>query len=137
MLPRPSAPSVGSVRPRHRLRHMQERVGAGVPVVGGVGQLACTAGVDNDHEGAALHGWKRAVLVRARMRAEVHVAQSLGREMRVELRGGDIGVSEHLLERTQVAAPGQQVRRKGVAKGVRTHPVCEPPTAPAYPWTIL
>src|SRR3712207_8912861 len=44
---------------------------------------------------------------------------SLGREVRVELGGGDVGVAEHLLHRPQVAAAGQQVRREGVAQRVR------------------
>ena len=35
---------------------------------------------------------------RPRMRLEVHVLEALGREVRVDLRGGDVGVAEHLLQ---------------------------------------
>src|SRR4051812_9168096 len=46
---------------------------------------------------------------RPRVGVEVHVPQALGREVRVELGGGDVGVAQHLLDRAQVAAAGQQV----------------------------
>src|SRR5437868_1445029 len=44
---------------------------------------------------------------RARMGPEVNLLEPLAREMRVELRGRNVGVAEHLLHRTQVAAAGQ------------------------------
>src|SRR4051812_2772854 len=49
-------------------------------------------------------------LARAGVRREVDVFQALGREVRVDLRRGDVGVAEHLLNRAQVAAAGEQVR---------------------------
>ena len=49
----------------------------------------------------------------------------LGRQVRVDLRRGDVGVAEHLLQRAQVAAAGQQVRGEGVAQRVRAHPVLQ------------
>ena len=39
-----------------------------------------------------------------RVGVEVDVLQAVGREVGVELRGGDVGVAEHLLQRAQVAA---------------------------------
>ena len=45
--------------------------------------------------------------------------------MRVELGGGDVGVAEHLLQRAQVAAAGEQVGGERVAQRVRAHPVRE------------
>ena len=39
--------------------------------------------------------------------------------MGVDLRRGDVGMAEHLLDRTQVGAAFQQVRREGVTQQVR------------------
>src|SRR3954465_6988391 len=61
--------------------------------------------------------------LRARVRVEVDVLQALGREVRVELGRGDVRVAEHLLQRAQVAAAREQVRRKRVAQRVRAHGV--------------
>ena len=57
---------------------------------------------------------------------EVRLLQLLAGEVGVELGRRQIGVAEHLLHRAQVAAAGEQVRREGVAQGVRAHPVAEP-----------
>src|ERR687898_2775300 len=46
--------------------------------------------------------------------------------MGVELCRGDVGVTEHLLHRAQVAPAGQQVRGERVAQGVRAHLALEP-----------
>jgi hypothetical protein len=46
--------------------------------------------------------------------------------VRVELRGGDVGVAEHLLQGAQVAAAGEEMGREGVAQRVRAHLVGEP-----------
>src|SRR4051794_5338689 len=62
---------------------------------------------------------------RARVRLEVDVLQALARQVRVELRGRDVSVAEHLLHGAQVAAAGKEVRRERVAQGVRAHPVRE------------
>ena len=37
----------------------------------------------------------------------------------VDLRGGDIGVSEHFLHASQVGAVGKQFRREAMPQGVR------------------
>src|SRR3954462_1707841 len=64
-----------------------------------------------------------------RVGVEVDVLQPLGREVGVDLRRRDIRVAEHLLQRAQVAAAGEQVRRERVAEGVRAHAVLEPGAA--------
>src|SRR3954470_21379917 len=64
--------------------------------------------------------------LRARVRVEVDVLEAVGREVRVELGRGDVRVAEHLLQRAQVAAAGQQVRGEGVTQRVRAHPVRQP-----------
>src|SRR4051794_12315632 len=66
---------------------------------------------------------------RPRVGVEVDVLQPLGREVGVDLGRGDVGVAEHLLEGTEVAAAGQQVRREGVTQRVRAHAVGEPRAA--------
>src|SRR4051812_21833880 len=58
-----------------------------------------------------------------RVRLEVDLLQAPAREMGVELGGGHVGVPEHLLHRSQVAAPGEQVGGEGVAQRVGAHPV--------------
>src|SRR5919109_1339125 len=63
---------------------------------------------------------------RPRMSAEVHVLQPLARQVRVELRGGDVRVAEHLLHRSQVAAPREQVGGEGVTQRVRADAIGEP-----------
>ena len=45
--------------------------------------------------------------------------------MRVDLRRRDVGVAEHLLQRAQVAAAGEQMRRERVAQRVRAHPALQ------------
>src|SRR4051794_2074961 len=45
---------------------------------------------------------------RARMRPKIDVLQMVRREVRVELGRGDVGVTEHLLHRAQVAAAREQ-----------------------------
>src|SRR5258708_5539681 len=52
---------------------------------------------------------------RARMRPKIDVLQVVRRQVRVELGRGNVGVTEHLLDRAQVAAAREQVRREGVA----------------------
>src|SRR4051794_31956635 len=63
---------------------------------------------------------------RARVRLEVHVLEPLGRQVRVDLRRGDVGVPEHLLHRAEVAAAGEEVRGERVAQRVRAHLLLEP-----------
>src|SRR6476620_9504631 len=60
-----------------------------------------------------------------RVGVEVDVLEPLGRQVGVDLGRGDVGVAEHLLQRAQVAAAGQQVRGERVAESVRAHLVVE------------
>src|SRR3954449_5463485 len=64
--------------------------------------------------------------MRPRMRLEVGRLELLPREVRVELRGREVGMAEHLLDRAQVTAAREQVRRKAVPESVRAHPIGEP-----------
>src|SRR3954451_24885453 len=70
-------------------------------------------------------GSRGSAQLRARVRVEVDVLQPVGRQVRVELRGGDVGVAEHLLEAAQVAAPGEQMGGKAVAQRMRAHALGE------------
>ena len=87
------------------------------------------------------HGWRRSserslpsrrrmrlhrpvasrVLAPRGMRRVVDLGQVLEVELRVDLRGRDVGVAEQLLHRAQVAAGLQQVRGERVAQHVRVH----------------
>ena len=49
--------------------------------------------------------------------------------MCVNLRRSDVGVTEHLLQRAQVAATRQQMGGKRVTKGVRAHASLQPRTS--------
>src|SRR3954454_13655935 len=53
--------------------------------------------------------------------AEVDLLEAVAREVRVHLRGGDVGVAEHLLDGAEVAAAGEQVGGEAVAQGMRAH----------------
>ena len=72
-----------------------------------------------------------------RVRVEVDVLQALGREVGVDLGGRQIGVAEHLLQRAQVAAPGEQVGGERVAQRVRAHPARRGRPRARGAWTIL
>src|SRR5271154_2438551 len=63
------------------------------------------------------------------VRAEVDVLEPVGREVGVDLGGGEIGVAEHLLQRAQIASAGEQVGGEGVSERVRAHPLLEPGAA--------
>src|SRR5215218_4783142 len=52
---------------------------------------------------------------------EVDLFEAFAREVRVHLRGRDVGVAEHLLHGAQVAAAGEQVGGEAVAQRVRAH----------------
>ena len=62
---------------------------------------------------------------RPRVGLEVDLLDPLGREVGVDLGRRDVGVAEHLLDRAQVAAAGEQVGGEAVAERVRAHPVAE------------
>jgi hypothetical protein len=47
------------------------------------------------------------------------LSQPLGQNMRVNLRRGYVGMAQHLLDRSQIGAPGEQMARKGVAQHMR------------------
>jgi hypothetical protein len=49
---------------------------------------------------------------------EVRVLDAVGRQVGVELGGGEVGVAQHLLQRAQVAAPAEQVGGERVAQRV-------------------
>src|SRR5260370_33983229 len=59
---------------------------------------------------------------RSRMKRAMDFAQVALREMRVNLRGRDVAVTEHLLHSTQVGAALEQMRREAMAQGVRAYP---------------
>ena len=89
---------------RNRVRRAAERAGAAAVAARSVGRLAHTAGVDHENESAPLHVPTSELkaypsFVCARMRVKVDVAQPLGRQVRVDLGRGDVGVPEHLLQR--------------------------------------
>src|SRR5436305_1372671 len=56
-----------------------------------------------------------------RMRSVVQLATPPIGYVRIELGRRQIRVSEHLLDRAEVGAPFEQVRREGVAQQVRMH----------------
>ena len=60
-----------------------------------------------------------AALLPSRMMFLVNEFQALARYMGVNLRGGDVTVSEQHLHHTQVGTVVEQVRGKGVAQRVR------------------
>ncbi len=55
----------------------------------------------------------------ARMVGSVQLAQALPRHMGVDGGGGDVGMAQQQLHRTQVGAVVEQMRGEGVAQGVR------------------
>src|SRR5436853_5052817 len=57
----------------------------------------------------------------ARVGGEVDLLEAIAGEVGVHLRGRDVGVAEHLLDRSQVAAAGEGVGGEAVAQGVWAH----------------
>ena len=57
--------------------------------------------------------------LRSGMGLVVNVLELFFNKLRVDLRGTDIGVSEHFLDGTQVRPVLQQMSREGMAKGMR------------------
>src|SRR5438132_124589 len=66
---------------------------------------------------------------RPRVGAEVRVLQPLRRQLRVQLRGRQVRVPQHLLQRAQITAARQQMRGQGVAQRVRAHARLQPSSA--------
>src|SRR5271168_4251942 len=62
---------------------------------------------------------------RARMKRAMDLAQVALGQVRVDLRGRDIAVAEHLLHRAQIGAALEQMRGEAVAQRMRAYP-CEP-----------
>src|SRR5438309_5680967 len=60
------------------------------------------------------------------MKRLVHGPQVVAVDVRVQLRGGQVRVTEHFLDGAKVGATLEQVRRERVPQGVRRHPLCEP-----------
>src|SRR3954451_19081404 len=60
-----------------------------------------------------------------RVGLEIHLFDPRVGEVRVQLCRRDVCVAEHLLDRPQVAASGQQMGRERVAQRVWAHPPCE------------
>ena len=59
------------------------------------------------------------------------VAQLRGVDVRVALRGAQPGVAEELLNRSQIGAALEKVRRERVPEGVARHPLRHTRSAPA------
>src|ERR1700732_1560314 len=72
----------------------------------------------------SVSAFRRARASRARMKCAMHFAQVALREMRVNLRGRDVAVTEHLLHGAQVGAAFEQMRREAMAQRMRADP-CE------------
>src|SRR5574340_1855813 len=66
------------------------------------------------------------LLLGARMRRIVDLAEVLEIEVRVDLRGGDARVAEHLLHRAQVAGRLQHMRGERMAQQVRMYAAAQP-----------
>src|SRR5436305_9724155 len=61
-----------------------------------------------------------------RVEAVIHGLEARLQHVRVNLRGRQIGVAEHHLDRAQVGAALEQMRREGVPQGVRAERAREP-----------
>ena len=55
-----------------------------------------------------------------------HLAKALARDMGVDLGGGDIGVAEHGLKRSQVGSVFQQMSGEGMPQNVRSENIGHP-----------
>ena len=67
-----------------------------------------------------------------RMRRQIDLGQLRAVDMRVDLRGRNIGMAQNLLQYTQVGTAREHVGGKGVAQGVGVEPH-QPHLAP-IPW---
>src|SRR5271156_5409934 len=66
--------------------------------------------------------FRRARASRARMKRAMHLAQVALREMRVNLRGRDVAVTEHLLHGAEVCAAFEQMRGEAMPQCMRADP---------------
>ena len=53
------------------------------------------------------------------MGVAIYIQQARGVDVRIDLRRGQAGVTQQLLERSQIGAARQQMGRKAVSEGVR------------------
>ena len=70
----------------------------------------------------------------ARMRPCVDLPDALARQVRVQLRGGDAGMAQQLLDHAQVRAALEQVRGETMPQRVRRHTRRQPGTLGAARW---
>src|SRR5947209_6029887 len=68
----------------------------------------------------------RSISLAPRMELLVDRSQILTIDVSVDLRRRDVGVAEHLLHGTEIGTALQQVRREGVAEGVRRNVFLDP-----------
>src|SRR5688500_18776557 len=61
-----------------------------------------------------------------RMKLLVHASQKLAIDVGIDLRGRDVGVPKHFLDRPQVGAAFEKVGREGVTERVRRHSLLDP-----------
>ena len=66
------------------------------------------------------------------MKLSVLIDQSLGLDRRVNLRGRNIGVSEHFLDRTQIGSAIEQMSGKGMSQQMRLHRLGDPSELRAF-----
>jgi hypothetical protein len=59
--------------------------------------------------------------LRSRMKLSMHRLQPLLIDVRINLRGRDVGVPKHLLNDAQIGAIAQQVRREAVPEQMRVN----------------
>src|SRR5574341_682930 len=62
------------------------------------------------HSGTTPFSWKKSI---------VHLLESFPFDMRVDLRGGNGGMSEHCLDGAEIGTPFEQMRREGMSQHVR------------------
>ena len=91
--------------------------------------LAASAAISE--AGSALQGEISRVarirgVVGARMRIIVDVMKVFLRQVRVDLCSGQIGVSQHFLDRAQIGPSRQEMSGKGMAQSVSRHSVIQP-----------
>ena len=65
------------------------------------------------------NGVATSLLTRARMRRIINPGKMLKIEMGINLRGGDVRVSEHFLHRAQIAAGSEHMAGEGMTQHVR------------------
>ena len=116
MLPRPSRPRLGRWRST-TCGHVAEGVRSGVTVGFGVGQLPYPHAVQH-HEDESSHG-PVSVPAGPRVGVLIDLLQVGGGHVRVDLRGGEIRMPQHLLNGPQIGPALQEMGGERVAERVR------------------